>query len=94
MRLRAGLLVQLDSNDADLGTCFSIIFLARTAAGSIFTAVFVAILQNKAPGELVKYVTPAALNAGLPKSSVPALFKAIAAGTPQALAAVPGKSSW
>lgn len=90
LEVASGLLVQLDSNDADLGTCFSIIFLGRTAVGAIFTAIFVAILSNKAPTELVKHVTPAALDAGLPKSSLPALFKAIAAGTADALAAVPG----
>jgi hypothetical protein len=90
LEVASGLLVQLDSNDADLGTCFSIIFLARTAAGAIFTSIFVAILSNTAPSELVKHVTPVALNAGLPKSSLPDLFKALAAGTPEALAAVPG----
>ena len=85
-----GLLVQLDSNDADLGACFSIIFLGRTAIGAIFTAVFVAILANKVPAELAQYVPPAALNAGLPQSSLPGLFKAIAAGTSNAFESVPG----
>lgn len=85
-----GLLVQLDSNDADLGTCFSIIFLGRTGVGAIFTAVFVAILQNEAPKKLQEYVVPAALNAGLPQASIEALFTAIASGKSSALEQVPG----
>ncbi|KAI5357134.1 putative major facilitator transporter Str1/Tri12, major facilitator superfamily [Septoria linicola] len=69
LEVASGLLVQLDSNDADLGTCFSIIFLARTAVGAIFTAIFVAILSNTAPTELAKTVPPAAIGAGLPETS-------------------------
>lgn len=49
-----------------------------------------AILDNKIPTELKKYVVPAALNAGLPKSSLTDLFDALALGTPAALAKVPG----
>jgi hypothetical protein len=90
LEVATGILVQLDSNDADLGTVFSIIFLGRTAVGAIFTAVFVAILTNKVPTELAKYVPAAAEQAGLPASSITQLFTAITAGTPDALAAVPG----
>jgi hypothetical protein len=60
--------------------------------GTIFTAVFVAILNNKIPIEIVKHVSPAAIKAGLPQSSLPALFAAIAKGTPAAMATVPGIS--
>lgn len=88
-----GLLVQMDSNDADLGTCFSIIFLGRTGVGAVFTAVFVAILQNEIPKKLQEYVVPAALDAGLPNSSLTALFTALTAGTTSALEAVPGINS-
>ena len=90
LEVATGILVQLDSDDADLGVVFSIIFLGRTAVGSIFTAVFVAILTNKVPGELAKYVPSAAEQAGLPASSIKPLFTAIAAGTSDALLAVPG----
>lgn len=68
----------------------AIIFLFRTAVGSIFTAVFVAILTNKVPEKLATIVPPAVINAGLPASSIPDLFAAITVGTPAALAAVPG----
>lgn len=62
----------------------------RTAAGSIFTAIFVAILSNKAPAKIASIVPPRALAAGLPESSLPDLFKAISAGTPAAYTKVPG----
>jgi Fungal trichothecene efflux pump (TRI12) len=68
----------------------AIIFLFRTAVGSIFTAVFVAILTNKVPEKLAAIVPPAVIKAGLPASSIPDLFAAITLGTPAALAAVPG----
>jgi hypothetical protein len=58
--------------------------------GTIFTAVFVAILTNKVPTELAAYIPPAALKAGLPASSIADLFAALTAGTADALAAVPG----
>ena len=93
LEVMSGLLVQFDSDDADLGTCFSIIFLARTAFGAIFTAIFVAILSNTAPTELAKAVPPAAVGAGLPESSIPDLFTALAAGTTDALLAVPGMTA-
>jgi hypothetical protein len=113
LEVAAGLLVQLDSNDADLGVVFgkslhlntdspslfkpnakhlhpAIIFLGRSAIGTIFTAVFVAILTNKVPTELARHVPAAAEKAGLPASSITDLFAAITAGTADALAAVPG----
>lgn len=48
-----------------------------------------AILDNKIPVELQTHVIPAALQAGLPKSSLTDLFNALALGTPAALAKVP-----
>ncbi|KAL2421666.1 Trichothecene efflux pump TRI12 [Exophiala dermatitidis] len=74
LEVMTGLLVQLDSNDADL-------------------AVFVAILSNEAPKKLQEYVVPAALNAGLPKSSLTDLFTALDVGTTAALEAVPGMTN-
>jgi hypothetical protein len=65
----------------------------RTAWGSIFTAVFVAILNNKTPVEIAKRVPEAAISAGLPESSLTALSEALAAATTSALAAVPGMTT-
>lgn len=71
-------------------TFSAIVFLFRTAVGSIFTAVFVAILTNKVPAKLASIVPPAVIKAGLPASSITDLFAAITVGTPEALAKVPG----
>jgi len=61
------------------------------AFGAIATAIFVAILTKKTPGEIEKHVIPAALEAGLPETSLPGLAAAIQAGfTPAAVKAVPG----
>jgi hypothetical protein len=62
----------------------------RSAVGAIMAAVFVAILSNKAPVKILAYVPPAAIDAGLPESSLAELFAAISAGTPSALAKVSG----
>jgi hypothetical protein len=49
-----------------------------------------AILNNKLPAELKKYAIPAALQAGLPQSSLTALTGAITSGNSTLLAQVPG----
>ncbi|KAJ4361112.1 uncharacterized protein N0V89_001681 [Didymosphaeria variabile] len=65
----------------------------RTILGSIFTAIFVAILNNKLPGEFQKHLVPQVIEAGLPESSVSSLLQAVAAGASEAIAAVPGVNS-
>lgn len=57
---------------------------------STTVSVYVTIFENKAATNLVSYVAPAALEAGLPESSLTDLFTAIAAGTTSALLSVPG----
>ncbi len=83
-------LVQMEADDADLGTVFAILFLARTTLGSIFSTIYLAILNNKLPVEIASKVPAAALAAGLPKSSVADLLQAATTGTVAAISAVPG----
>ncbi len=65
----------------------------RTIVGSIFTAIFLAILNNKLSGELQKHLVPQVLQAGLPAKSIPTLLTAVSTGTQSALEAVPGMTS-
>ncbi|EXJ70269.1 uncharacterized protein A1O5_06337 [Cladophialophora psammophila CBS 110553] len=90
LEVTPGVLVQLDADDANLGTVTTVLGLIRTATGSIMTAVFLAILSSKVPKEILRNVPPAAVDAGLPKSSLPALLAAITTGTSEAYAKVPG----
>lgn len=62
----------------------------RSAVGAIMAAVFIAILTNTAPAKIAEFVPAAAVNSGLPESSLPELFAALNAGTATALAQVPG----
>lgn len=86
-------LVQMEANDADLGTVFAILFLARTVLGSIFATIYIAILNNKMPVEIAAKVPAAALAAGLSKSAVPQLLAAAATGTAAAFQTVPGMTT-
>lgn len=64
--------------------------MVRTATGAILTAVLLAIQTSKVQTGINKYVPQAAVQAGLKQSAVPDLLAAVAMGTPQALAKVPG----
>jgi hypothetical protein len=71
----------------DLGAALGALGSIRSGGASVATAIYTTILSNKLGKLVPEYVTPAALNAGLPSSSLTDLFTNLSAGT---LAKVPG----
>ncbi|KAK2809258.1 hypothetical protein FQN50_003899 [Emmonsiellopsis sp. PD_5] len=87
---QTGAIAQLVVSDKHIGTSFGTMGCVRVGVGVIGTAIVMAILAAKIPIELQAHVAPAALKAGLPETSLAALFAALAKATEDALAAVPG----
>ncbi|KAF2267864.1 trichothecene efflux pump [Lojkania enalia] len=71
----------------DIGLATGVLGSIRAIGGAVAQALYVSILTNKLEVYLPKYVVPAATSAGLPESSLPALFAGIAAGN---MTSVPG----
>jgi uncharacterized transporter YbjL len=71
----------------DIGLATGVLGSIRAVGGAVAQTIYVSILTNKLTVYLPEYVTPAATNAGLPASSLPALFAGITAGN---LTSVPG----
>jgi hypothetical protein len=74
----------------DIGLASGFLASLRQVFGTIATTIYVTILDNRLKFNLRADVVPAAIGAGLKKSAIPALFEAIAIGTPAAFAKVPG----
>ena len=62
----------------------------RSVGGALAQAVYTTILNNKLTTEIPSHVSAAALAAGLPITSLPALFKALTTGTAAAFETIPG----
>ncbi|KAI1612335.1 fungal trichothecene efflux pump [Exophiala viscosa] len=90
MEVTPQVVVQVDSPDGEIGVFYAFMNAFRTACGAVFTAVFLAILNSKTGPKIAEMVPPAAVAAGLPRSSLTALTNALAQGTGSALASVPG----
>lgn len=71
----------------DIGLATGVLGSIRALGGAIAQALYVSILTNKLTVYLPRFVVPAATEAGLPASSIPALFAGITAGN---FTAVPG----
>lgn len=71
----------------DIGLATGVLGSIRAVGGAVAQALYVTILTNKVTVYLPEKVIPAATGAGLPASSLPALFKGITAGS---FTAVPG----
>ncbi|KAL8292408.1 hypothetical protein RQP46_001020 [Phenoliferia psychrophenolica] len=82
-------LVQFTSPHEYLSTATGLAFSARAIGGAFGSAVLDAIINSKLKA-LPGNIGVAAINAGLPSTSVTALVTALAGGAPAALAAVPG----
>ncbi|KAF2006282.1 fungal trichothecene efflux pump [Amniculicola lignicola CBS 123094] len=74
---------------ADIGLVVGVLGAIRTAISAVATSMYSSILTTESSKYIPRYVTPAVLNAGLPESSLPALFAGITLGN---FSAVPGIS--
>lgn len=73
-----------------IGIAVGIAGSIRSVISTIWSAIFVTVLNNRLSATLPSIVGPAVVDAGLPRSSVPALLDAFTTGTPSAFASVPG----
>jgi len=73
----------------DIGLATGVLGSIRAAGGAIAQALYVSVLTNKLTTYMPEYITPAVLDAGLPASSLPALFAGITSGS---FTSVPGIS--
>jgi len=96
-------LVQFTAPHAFLSTATGLAFSARAIGGAFGSAVLDAIINGKLASTLVPNVSAAAIKAGLPAKSVPALLEAMATGAgltdvpgvnPSILAAASNASEW
>ncbi|KIW90838.1 uncharacterized protein Z519_08621 [Cladophialophora bantiana CBS 173.52] len=78
------------AKDKDIGVAYAVVAAFRTLMSALATSIYVTILQNQLTQNVPKYVVPAAVQAGLPKESVPNVLQAIASGVESNLEAVPG----
>ncbi|KAL4896041.1 MFS general substrate transporter [Aspergillus ambiguus] len=80
--------IQFGTEQTELGVSGGLAGVARFAGGSIATSIYTTILTNVQGSAAVRLVPPAAVAAGLPKSSVEALMAALPVGA-SALEKVP-----
>lgn len=73
----------------DIGAALGALGSIRSGGAAVATAIYVTILNNKLTKFIPQYVAPAAINAGLPETSLTDLFTALTAGD---FSTVPGIS--
>ncbi|TPX11720.1 uncharacterized protein E0L32_007457 [Thyridium curvatum] len=90
VELLALVLVPFTCPPGDIGLASGFQSCCRGTMGTIATAIYATVLENRNLVNIPGQVGPAALRAGLPAGSVAMAVKAAEAGTPAALAKVPG----
>ncbi|OAG36320.1 hypothetical protein AYO21_09485 [Fonsecaea monophora] len=73
-----------------LGSAFGLAGAARQFMGSVVSAIYITILNNGLTDNIPKDVSAAALETGLPQTSLVSLLSALGTNDPPAIAAVPG----
>ncbi|CAK7202848.1 hypothetical protein SEUCBS139899_005575 [Sporothrix eucalyptigena] len=77
----------------DIGLATGVLSSIRAAGGSLATAIYVTILDNKLDSYTPEDISAAVLGAGLPESSLSAFLTAYTASNTTALYAIPGVNS-
>lgn len=85
--------VQLSVPHKLLATATAITTSARAVSIAVFTPIYSAVLNQGLTKEIPKQVGEAALNAGLPSSSLPAFIAALSSGDTAALGEISGVTS-
>ncbi len=74
----------------EIGVAVGVAGSVRSALSTLASTIYVTILNNRLAETVPATVTPAAVAAGLPRSSIPALLLALASGTQSAFDQVKG----
>ncbi|SPN96516.1 uncharacterized protein DNG_00042 [Cephalotrichum gorgonifer] len=82
--------VQLSTPPHLVATATAVAVSGRALTTSVFTAIYSAIVNSTLPAKISSYVTAAALEAGLPPSSLPLFIPALTGNNDTALQIVPG----
>lgn len=84
------LIVSISQDVGHIGLLVGTVGTIRSVSGGLAQAVYSTILNNQMAEQVPRFVSRAALDSGLPQSSLPALFDAIATQSRAALMSVPG----
>lgn len=82
--------VQLAVPHSHIAAATALVSVSRAASGSISTAVYFTLFENRLKTKLPQYVAEAAAKAGLPSQSIPAFVGALAAEQTATLAQISG----
>ncbi|CAK7200126.1 hypothetical protein SEUCBS139899_002816 [Sporothrix eucalyptigena] len=80
-------------NQREIGVAGGMAGSIRAAICAVLETVYITVLSNRLTQTIADQVPPALVDAGLPSSSVEAFLSAVAVGTSEAFAAVPGATA-